>query len=99
CSADGTVTIRVRKAALAGRPAVEVAVQDSGCGIPPERLADIWEPYVTTKVGGTGLGLAITRQTVLAHDGAVSAESTPGLGTTIRLTLPVHFVHPENAHD
>ncbi|HUQ46551.1 MAG TPA: ATP-binding protein [Gemmatimonadaceae bacterium] len=72
-----------------GRDMVEVAVRDSGCGIAPARLARIWEPYVTHKAGGTGLGLAIVRQTLVAHDGAVAAESTPGAGTTIRLFLPV----------
>jgi signal transduction histidine kinase len=69
--------------------AVEIAVADSGCGIPREQLARIWEPYVTSKPGGTGLGLAIARQTVLAHRGTVGAESTPGGGTTIRFVLPV----------
>ena len=43
-------------------------------------LARIWDPYVTSKPGGTGLGLAIARQTVLAHDGAVSADSVVGVG-------------------
>lgn len=69
--------------------AVEILVADSGCGIPKEQLSRIWEPYVTSKPGGTGLGLAIARQTVLAHRGAVAAESMPGKGTTIRFVLPV----------
>ena len=63
-----------------GRAAVELAVSDTGCGIPPERLARIWDPYVTSKPGGTGLGLAIARQTVLAHDGAVAADEHAGRG-------------------
>jgi signal transduction histidine kinase len=89
-SAPGApVEVAVRRAALAGRPMVEVAVRDSGVGIPEGRLARIWEPYVTHKAGGTGLGLAIVRQTLLAHDGAVAAESVAGAGTTIRLYLPV----------
>ena len=50
-----------------------VARTMTGCGIPADRLARIWEPYVTYKAGGTGLGLAIARQTVLAHQGEVSA--------------------------
>ena len=69
---------------------VEIAVADSGCGISKEHLGRIWEPYVTAKPGGTGLGLAIARQTVLAHRGAVAAESTPGSGTIIRFVLPVN---------
>ncbi|PYP77409.1 MAG: hypothetical protein DMD35_14820 [Gemmatimonadetes bacterium] len=89
-SAPGSpVEVSARRAAIDGRPMVEVSVRDSGVGIPNERLSRIWEPYFTHKPGGTGLGLAIVRQTLLAHDGAVSAESTTGSGTTIRLFLPV----------
>ncbi len=83
------ITMSVRCVHHAGRPMVEVAVHDNGCGIPDTRLTRIWEPYVTHKPGGTGLGLAIVRQTLLAHRGDVSAESTTGAGTTIRLYLPV----------
>jgi signal transduction histidine kinase len=64
-------------------------VRDRGAGIPASKLARIWEPYVTHKAGGTGLGLAIVRQTVHAHGGTTSAESTPGEGTTITLALPI----------
>jgi signal transduction histidine kinase len=71
-----------------GDDGIVIAVRDSGCGIPPDRLARIWEPYVTHKPGGTGLGLAIARQTVLAHKGEVSVTSTVGEGTEIRFTLP-----------
>jgi len=71
-----------------GDAAVVIAVRDSGCGIAPERMAKIWEPYVTNKPGGTGLGLAIARQTVLAHNGTVHASSSLGNGTEIRFTLP-----------
>ena len=71
-----------------GDDGIVISVRDSGCGIPADRLARIWEPYVTTKPGGTGLGLAIARQTVLAHNGTVSASSTVGSGTEIRFTLP-----------
>ena len=83
------LAVSVRRATRDGREMVEVAVRDSGCGITASRLGDIWEPYVTHKAGGTGLGLAIVRQTLVAHDGAVSAESVPGVGTTVRLFLPV----------
>jgi len=83
------IGVSVRRTVRDGRDMVEVAVRDEGCGIPEGRIARIWEPYVTHKAGGTGLGLAIVRQTLLAHDGAVAADSTPGQGTTIRLLLPV----------
>jgi two-component system nitrogen regulation sensor histidine kinase NtrY len=89
-SAPGSpVEVTAQRAALNGRPMVEVSVRDSGVGIPHERLSRIWDPYFTHKPGGTGLGLAIVQQTLLAHDGAVSAESSTGAGTTIRLFLPV----------
>lgn len=85
----GRIAVRVRRATLGDHDAVEIAVRDTGCGIAPSQLERIWQPYVTTKAGGTGLGLAITRQTVLAHDGEVEAESAPGRGTEIRFRLPV----------
>jgi signal transduction histidine kinase len=89
-SAPGSpVEVAARCAPLNGRRMVEVSVRDRGVGIPQERLPRIWEPYFTHKPGGSGLGLAIVQQTLLAHDGAVSAESTTGAGTTIRLFLPV----------
>ena len=90
----GGITVRVRPhsddASTGGTSAVEIAVADTGCGIPLEQLSRIWEPYVTSKPGGTGLGLAIARQTVVAHHGSVGAESVPGRGTTIRFILPVN---------
>jgi len=64
-------------------------VRDSGPGIAPDVLSRIFDPYVTTKPGGTGLGLAIARQTMAAHHGDISAASTPGIGTEMRLRLPI----------
>ncbi len=95
CKAGGTVSVRVRRTAIDGRDSVEVAVSDTGCGIPREQLMRIWDPYVTSKPGGTGLGLAIARQTVLAHDGRVAAESEVGTGTEIRFVLPVGSLNGE----
>lgn len=88
-AAGGEVHVRVARAQLGGRAAVEIAVRDTGCGIPPDRLARIWDPYVTSKAGGTGLGLAIARQTILAHEGTVDAVSAVGRGTEIRFVVPV----------
>jgi signal transduction histidine kinase len=89
CRDGGRVVVRVARGRSNGHETVEVCVRDTGCGIPPERLGAIWDPYVTSKPGGTGLGLAITRQTVLAHGGAVHASSRAGEGTEIRFVLPV----------
>jgi len=68
---------------------VQISFADSGCGIPPESIERIFEPFYTTKERGTGLGLAITRQIIEQHHGAISIESTPGTGTTVRVTLPI----------
>jgi two-component system nitrogen regulation sensor histidine kinase NtrY len=89
CRPGGHVAVRACRTTHDGAEAVELSVTDSGCGIAGDKLARIWDPYVTTKPGGTGLGLAIARQTVLAHNGAVSADSVVGRGTTIRFLLPI----------
>ena len=89
CKDGGAVGVKVRRTAHRGHDAVEIAVADTGCGISPDRLSRIWDPYVTSKPGGTGLGLAIARQAVLAHQGSVSADSRVGHGTEIRFVLPV----------
>jgi signal transduction histidine kinase len=86
CQRGGSITVRVARDGTNGAGVV-VAVRDTGCGMPPERLARIWEPYVTFKQGGTGLGLAIARQTIDAHGGQVQADSAPGKGTEIRFLL------------
>jgi len=67
-----------------------VEVADTGIGIAPEDVTKIYDPFFTTKgVGrGTGLGLAVTYGIVQEHSGHISVSSTPGLGTTFRITLP-----------
>lgn len=70
-------------------PSVFIEVADTGTGIPPENLDRIFEPFFTNKEGGTGLGLAIARQIAVDHGGSLTCESTPGRGTTFRLTLPI----------
>lgn len=67
-----------------------VAISDTGIGIAPENVAKIYDPFYTTKgVGqGTGLGLAVSYGIVQEHTGRISVESTPGRGTTFRITLP-----------
>lgn len=88
CGTQGRISIAVEPTRLEGTAAVGIRIRDTGCGIPPERIESIWEPYVTDKAGGTGLGLAIARQAILAHHGSVAADSAPGRGTEIRFVLP-----------
>jgi PAS domain S-box-containing protein len=67
-----------------------IEVSDSGCGMTEAVLPRIFEPFFTTKTGeGTGLGLAITRQIVVSLGGTITAESTPGVGSTFRVRLPL----------
>ena len=78
--------LRVRGRAEGSELLLEVA--DTGCGIAPERLADIFSPYFTTKASGTGLGLSIVHKIVEAHEGTIEAASTPGEGTVFLLRFP-----------
>lgn len=66
---------------------VEVAVIDTGCGIAPEVLAKLFQPFVTTKRQGMGVGLSISRTIVESHGGRLWAEPNPEGGTVFRLTL------------
>src|SRR5438270_2025035 len=70
---------------------VIVSVSDTGTGIEPEHLRNIFNPFFTTKpVGeGTGLGLSISHGVIVRHGGAVVVDSTPARGTTFTITIPV----------
>jgi signal transduction histidine kinase len=69
-------------------PVVKVEVSDTGPGIPPHILPDIFKPFITTKHRGTGLGLSVSRRIVEDHGGWIEAESVPGQGATFRVFLP-----------
>ncbi|HXG02572.1 MAG TPA: ATP-binding protein [Candidatus Binatia bacterium] len=86
----GRVTLQARAAGREGRPGLEIAVQDTGHGMPPDVRARVFEPFFTTKPPGrgTGLGLAISRDIVREHGGHILLESAPGAGTTVVLWLP-----------
>ena len=81
----GEVTIAVARTELEA----EIAVTDTGPGIPEEELATVFDRYTrSADSGGSGLGLAIARGLVEAHGGTISAERAPGGGTTMRARLP-----------
>jgi two-component system, LuxR family, sensor kinase FixL len=67
---------------------VQVSVSDTGCGIAPEQLERIFEPFYTTKESGLGMGLAICRRIAGAHGGTLLAQSRPGEGAVFKLALP-----------
>lgn len=66
-----------------------ISFADNGCGIAPENVSRIFEPYFTTKDNGSGLGLFIIRRIVREHGGDLILESDPGRGTTARIVLPL----------
>jgi two-component system, NtrC family, sensor kinase len=70
---------------------VGIQVVDTGSGINPDHLAQIFQPFFTTKQAGrgTGLGLAIVQETVRTHGGRITVESEPGKGTSFTIQLPV----------
>lgn len=73
-----------------GADRVAVEVEDSGSGIPADRIQRIFEPFYTTKpVGiGTGLGLVVCKDIVISYGGTIDVTSVVGRGTTFRVTLP-----------
>ena len=83
---ENEIVVRTRPL-QGGRLAVEI--RDTGCGIEPESLPRIFDPYFTTKPPGvgTGLGLAICHSIVAAHGGEIEVESVPGRGSTFRVVL------------
>ena len=88
----GRLVISIRYNVESGM--AEIAIRDSGAGIPPEKLPRIFEPFYSTKTadeqgqGGTGLGLALCREVIEAHHGRIRVESAVGKGTTFTLKLP-----------
>jgi signal transduction histidine kinase len=77
---------------------IEIAVTDTGVGIPAADLPRVTERFYrvdkarSRELGGTGLGLAIVKHLVLAHGGELKIDSELGKGTTVRFTLPVSAV-------
>ncbi len=97
----GDLIVRIRRVDLGSdeaerhrglRPGryVSLEVRDTGCGMEPEVVARVFEPFFTTRrVGqGTGLGLSLVHGVVKSHEGAVEVESRPGAGTCFRVLLP-----------
>jgi len=92
-SDKGKITIRSWCAeGRNGKKSIFVSISDTGCGIPPDQIDRIFEPFYTTKdVGkGTGLGLAIVYDIVTSkHGGDIRVESEVGKGTTFTVEIPV----------
>jgi two-component system, NtrC family, sensor kinase len=68
---------------------VEISVADTGTGIAPENLEQIFNPFFTTRASGTGLGLSVSYGIVKDHNGSISVASDPGRGTNFLVSLPL----------
>jgi len=84
CEAGSSVSI----SCWSSRSQVHLSIRDTGIGMTTEQLSMMWTPLFTTKSTGTGLGACIARQIIINHGGSINAESTLGIGTTIRIDLP-----------
>jgi two-component system NtrC family sensor kinase len=85
----GVITITTRHNEAAGQ--VELLISDTGCGIPPEEVNQIFDPFFTSKASGqgTGLGLSIAYGIITSHHGGISVASEVGKGSTFTIRLPV----------
>jgi PAS domain S-box-containing protein len=86
----GTLTLRTRSDGA--RIALEV--EDTGIGIPEDRLERVQEPFYTSKRHGTGLGLSVVRSIVWEHNGTLTIRSTVGKGTTVHIEIPIRSAAP-----
>ena len=84
----GAITIRVLKL----ESNASILVQDDGLGLPAEETAHIFEPHYqgSNHIGGQGYGLYLVKRTIENHGGTVSAQSAPGRGMGISITLPLY---------
>ena len=73
---------------------VRVEVRDTGRGIPRDELANVFDPFYTTKMAGAGMGLTTVHRIVTRHGGEIDIDSQPGQGTSVVLTLPVRQSNP-----
>ncbi|MBS8266610.1 GHKL domain-containing protein [Mesobacillus boroniphilus] len=65
-----------------------ISVKDEGCGIPPEKLAKLGEPFYTTKQNGNGLGLMVTKKIIEEHEGTLNIQSEMEKGTIVTISVP-----------
>ena len=84
-SGEGTIDVSVESSS----DFAIVGVRDSGRGMAPEVLANIFKPFFTTRGEGTGLGLSLAKSVVDAHGGRIEVSSEPGSGSSFRVILPV----------
>jgi signal transduction histidine kinase len=97
----GRLTLAVRSEEIDGNRMVVLTVQDQGCGIAPDDLDGIFQPFRSSFERGTGLGLAIVHRLVTDYHGAVQVSSEVGVGTifTVRLPVDAGITATDNTND
>jgi signal transduction histidine kinase len=70
------------------REQVALSIADTGSGIAPENMRQLFEPLFTTRARGIGLGLAVSRKLIEANGGKIEVQSQPGQGSTFTVFLP-----------
>jgi signal transduction histidine kinase len=85
----GELNVTARAVRTPDRPWAEITIADTGEGIPAHALGKVFEPFFTSRASGTGLGLAIVKRIVDSHMGQVEVASTPGMGATVAIRLPL----------
>ncbi|HBL24873.1 MAG TPA: hypothetical protein DDZ40_12265 [Deltaproteobacteria bacterium] len=85
----GTITIQTKQATYESKPFVAISITDTGGGIDPAIIDNVFNPFFTTKERGTGLGLAISNKIIMNHKGHINVENIAGKGVTFTMYLPV----------
>jgi signal transduction histidine kinase len=84
----GTLSLCVRPVAKNGSTFVRIELEDTGSGIDPENLHNIFNPFYSTKESGLGLGLPFVYKIIASHQGFIEVDNRPGEGVTFIITLP-----------
>lgn len=99
---QGVITVGIHRREQDGRHFADISVADTGCGISPEALPHIFERYYQEdgphQASGMGIGLALAKRMADLHEGTLSVESKPGVGTMITLSLDIDATYPDAKH-
>ena len=87
----GRLTITTKETEFIGKKMVNISISDTGKGILPEMIEDVFKPFIAAGAGKVGLGLPITKHIVGMHRGTINVKSKLGKGTTIDVYLPLYL--------
>ena len=96
----GSLTVRTQNAqpVTGRRQSLELQIQDTGIGIPPDNLKRIFDPFFTTNKNGNGLGLSVVHQIVERHSGSIHVSSEVNHGTTFTIVFPGEPLNSPQTH-